>query len=1010
MENGKIRFWTNSILLLLILGFLLSYFEPRLLFSETTPTGGDTPSHFTAAALFRSFLLRHFQITGWDYGNLAGYPLFQYYFPSPFVLCAILSLLLPMTVSFKIVSVLGIFLLPFSAFYFLKKLDFQFPVPILGAGSMLPFLFVESQSMWGGNIPSMLAGEFPYSLGMAIALVYLSNFYVGIQSGRSAVRNALLLALAGFSHGCALLVSGAMPLFCTVQDSDTLRRVKYYVKVHALAFLFLAFWLLPWVMSQNFMSPFNFLWVFRSWSELFPRVLLPAYLLASVSGFYSLYFFLRKKQVDGRLLYLWFGALVCVVFFHIGYQLNVVDIRFIPFLQLFVTLIGAAFLGSILQRIPARWSFVVAAVLLGMVWSEYNSTTIRNWIKWNYEGFEKKPLWPILHEVTTFLRGSFQSPRVVYEHSAQHDQFGSIRTFESLPYLSDRATLEGAYLQSSINSPFIFYLQSEVSEVTSCPLPDYHCASLDLQRALPQLRLFNAGQLILRSDAAKKQARLLPELGLEKVVGPLEIYRIATNDGHYVVPLSCAPVLYTGTQWKRESFRWYRNYTANSIPVVMEQNPATEDLRHFSRITRVFPVGEQCMPEPHRCQIQESIEHDRIRIRSSCIGHPLLIKVTYHPRWKVKGAAKVYLATPGFMLIFPQSHDVELRFGWAGPNYLGIVSTWFGILLVTFNISFARARGRKLGEAKTDERSMQTTASPLALRAVPSRLRLHSRLPAMARWLESPRGSWFLKISIGAIATTFVLTMLLAVQRNDSNILFEKGLKYYFVKDFESAQSYFRQAAETNPESSFGITSRFYWGLCLYRQNRYQETIEVFRTLVEQFPESMYTPEAMYHIGLSLQAKGSPEYEKYFLRTIQQYPNASWAQFSRERLKEANFDLGMRHFDHQEFEMAQKYFRQASQDQTATFQYRARSQYFVAICDFKSENWQQAAREFKRLISAYPDSEWVAEALYHLGLCYTRLRRQKLAEESFRDVWVRFPKTRWAGYARGILNQQGNHD
>ena len=121
----------NFALLLFILLFLFSYYEPHLIFSDTTPAGGDTPSHFTASERFNDFFLNHGQITGWDYGNLAGYPLLQYYFPLPFVLCALLSVVLPLTVSFKMVTVLSVILLPVSAFYFLKRLDFQFPVSSL---------------------------------------------------------------------------------------------------------------------------------------------------------------------------------------------------------------------------------------------------------------------------------------------------------------------------------------------------------------------------------------------------------------------------------------------------------------------------------------------------------------------------------------------------------------------------------------------------------------------------------------------------------------------------------------------------------------------------------------------------------------------------------------------------------------------------------------------------------------------------------------------------------------
>lgn len=998
MQNSRIRTWTNAALLLLIFAFLLSYFDPKLLFSDTTPTGGDTPSHFATAVLFRDVLLHHFQITSWNYGNLAGYPLFQYYFPLPFILCALLSLVLPITVSFKIVSVLGVFLLTPAAFYFLKRLDLPFPAPILGAGATLPFLFVESQSMWGGNISSTLAGEFTYSLGMAIALVYLAEFYAGIDSKRHLFRNALLLALAGFSHGCALLVAGAMPFFCVFQGSDTFARLKYYAKVNLLAFLLLAFWLIPWLSTQTYMAPFNFFWVFHSWTELFPRILIPLYALALLSASYSIFRMFRGQPPDGRLLYLWFGSLTCAVFFQIGYQLNVVDIRFIPFLQLFLTLISAAFVATIFQKLPASWCFAAAALLVAIVWTDTNSTSTRGWIKWNNEGFENKQFWSILRETTGYLKGTMADSRVVYEHSAQHDQFGSIRTFESLPFFSGRATLEGAYLQSSINSPFIFYLQSEVSEVTSCPLPDYHCATLNLEKALPHLSLFNVGQLILRTDAAKAEARRTPELTLEKTFGPLEIYRIRSAGNRYVVPLSCRPVLYTGNQWKRETFRWYRGYTPASVPVVIDAHPALDDLAQFVRTTGSFPNGETCTPSPDECRVSESIEHDRIGIRTPCLGHPLLIKMTYHPRWRVSGARKIYLATPGFMLVFPTAHDVELSFGWSPANYLGAILSIGAVLLGLGGLRRRRGGSRLVGFAgHPATRGMGV--SPMSEEKTTGGTPVPPPIGPFAR-LETARGSRFLKLAVGGAALSFVAAVMLGVTRNNSNILFEKGLKYYFIDDFDSARGYFQRAAEISPESSSGINGRFYWGVCLYRQKQYAEAASVFRNLAEEFPESMHAPESLYQVGMSLQASDSPDAGKYFRQVLERYPNARWAQFSKERLMEADFLIGMKKFDAQDLETARRYFQKVSDDNAASSDLRAKSSYFAAICNFKRARWETALGQFKRLAADYPGSIWVAEATYHVGLCYRELGRKELADRSFAEVIRRFPETPWAGYAR----------
>ncbi|MFQ5737743.1 MAG: 6-pyruvoyl-tetrahydropterin synthase-related protein [Acidobacteriota bacterium] len=988
MRSDRAHVWADGFLLLLVSLFLFSYFEPRWILSDTTPAGGDTPSHFTAATLFRDLFLHHFKLTGWDYGNLAGYPLFQYYFPFPFILCAILSLLLPLTVSFKIVTILGPLLLPYSCYYFLRRLGFPFPAPILGSASALLFLFAQNQSMWGGNIPSTLAGEFTYSLAMGLALIYLANIYLGIQSKQGLLKNAALLALVGLNHGCALLVAGLMPLFCVFLGSDTSDRVKYYVKVNLLAFLFMAFWLLPWLGSQEYMTAFNFRWAFHSAAEFFSLQLIPFFLAGAISGGFMLLAVFRGKEnrfTHARLAYLWFGALVALVFFNIGHQLNVVDVRFLPFLQLFVGLNGAAFLGELLSEVPVQWAFASGLVLLAIYWTDGHSAAVRGWIKWNYEGFEAKPNWPVLREATHFLKGSREDPRVVYEHSSRHNQFGSVRTFESLPYFSGRSTLEGVYLQSSVNSPFIFYLQSEISQTPSCPLPDYLCASLNLERALPRLRLFNVSQLILRSKPAKQKAGAMDQLVLEKSVPPLDIYRVRNADPRYVVPLACPPVLYQGQGWKRESFRWFRHYTADSSTVVMDRSPAPTDLDRFAESSQTFPWEKECPSPPPQCQIQTRFQYDRIQIHTECPQRALLIKMSYHPRWKVKGASKVYLATPGFMLVFPRQETVELTFGWAAGDYLGAGLSLFGVLSALLSFTFASKKIRGAAYLK-------------ALRP-DFWLRLETGL-------GSSRGSRWLKITIAGTGIAAIAVCLLTARHDDPNVLFEEGLKHYSKEELDVALGFFRGAALSSPQSSFGVRARFFWGLCLYRLQRYSDTTRVLGELVAQYPESAYLAEALYHVGLSRAALGRDDGTDSFQRIAQEFPHSRWARLSRERLEQSQFDLGLRYFDREEFDTARQYFQKQAADRTASRQTRAMSQYYVAISDFKQRLWSKAVVEFDHLIAGYPDSPWTAEALYHLGLCYRKQGLEDRSRESFKEVLRRFQGDRWADYAREELEKR----
>ena len=150
--------------LLLTYGLLLWYLKPSLLLTPTITAGGDTISHYVAAKYLRDYLLPHGKLIGWMPGNFAGYPLFLFYFPLAFLLIAALSLAVPFPVAFKLGSLSGTFALPICSLLALRWIGCPFPIPALGAVLTLPFLLNEGNSMWGGNIPSTLAGEFSHVL------------------------------------------------------------------------------------------------------------------------------------------------------------------------------------------------------------------------------------------------------------------------------------------------------------------------------------------------------------------------------------------------------------------------------------------------------------------------------------------------------------------------------------------------------------------------------------------------------------------------------------------------------------------------------------------------------------------------------------------------------------------------------------------------------------------------------------------------------------------------------
>lgn len=832
--------------------FVLSYFDLSLVLLDSTITGGDTLSQHGLAVFARDALFARFQFSGWDFGNLAGYPALHYYFPLPFILSAALSLLMPLTVALKIVTVLCSVLLPASTFYLLQQMRFAFPTPILGAALTLPFLFVESQSMWGGNLPSMLAGEFSYSLGLQLSLVYFASYWRGSATNTRVFLNAGLLALVALSHGCSLLVAGLFPLFHVFTGKNFRDDAAYYLKVNIGAFCLVSPWLLAWGAYRAYTSGMSYQWVFNSMNELFPLILAPTYLLSAVALALTVYAAFHRPRIDRRLLYPWFGVVTSFFMFRVAVFLNVPDIRFIPYLQLFLGLAAAMVLGRLLRRFGGRLEMAACLVVACVVWTGMQTQVVHTWARWNYEGVERKGPWPILRDLTTHLKGGFDDPRIVYENSPAYDAFGTPRIFEMLPYFSGRATLEGAHLQGSINSPFVFYIQSEVSESDSCPFPDYRCAGLNLGASLPRLDLFNVGSLLVRSDRVKQEARATPGLTFDRSFAPVDVYTVSTTVPGYVRPLSCAPALYTGSDWQHESYEWFVKYEASSRFVAFEKQAGDGDEGRFDRTTDQFPVGETCLPKPPDCTASSKLDDNRIQIHTNCIGQPLLVKTSYHPRWQVRGAKRIYPVTPGFMLVFPEQADVELTYRWGAANYAG-AGLAIGFVLCLF--------------------------LPLRLRTQFAQL-----VPNGMTGKHTPFNARRVVVGLAVAAAAIALV---GISQTSAMRQFSKGLEAFKVDDFARATTLFETAIEESPRSNAGVQSLLYLGFSRYKTSAWLEAADAFLALAERFPENRFAPEALYHVGLSYQHAKRPGFEDYFVQTIRRYPRTSWATQARERLTEA---------------------------------------------------------------------------------------------------------------------------
>ncbi len=841
------------------------HLRPDLLFTPTVTTGGDTASHYYTAWWLRHELLPAGHITGWVPGNYAGFPLFQVYFPLPFVLMAALSLLTGLPVAFKLVTVAGLIGLPLAAYGSFRLLDFDFPAPGLAAAFPVAFLFHEADSVWGANIASTLAGEFTYSFGTALLLVFAGTLYRGATKGRGWIGNGVLLAAIGLSHAYTLLAAGAFGAYLVLFHPEGRRALPYLVKVGALAFGLIAFWAVPLLAFSEYTTAYSIVWPIRGFTHVFPVILWPFIgILAAGLAVIIVRRIGRRhdpatRPADHRVPYLISLAVGSGLLYLGAWKLDVVDIRFLPFAQLAVVLVAAVPAADAIRAIasrlrrggtPATAALAVLAAAGALAWSHGQVTFARDWSAWNYGGFEAAPGWQAYRGITNAVSRTWADPRVAYEHNAVHNDVGTVRAFESLPLFSGASTLEGLYMQSTISSPFVFYIQSELSEVGSCPLLPYHCGRLDAARAAEHLRLYNVTDVITRSDRVKQVFRASPAFAAGADVPPYTVFHVESATGAYVEPLRYEPVVLESQDWKADFFAWFKRPGSGEVPLV-RAGPRSAVETEWARAT-ALPNRMPRIPLFDAVEVTSELAPEQIRIHTSRPGHPLLVKVSYHPRWHVEGADAVWLASPSFMLVVPTQADVRLVYGPTAIDQVGTALTGLTVLwLLVAGLRSTRLR-----------RDRVAVSAPL------------DTFFGMRRW--------WAPVVVGAIVLGALSIRLAYV---DPWVPHREGLERFTAGDYAGAEPLLLQSMRMAPSSAAGYYSFYYYALCANRSGNWNESIARFTRFLLDYPDGENVGEARFRIAESLEGLGRvDDAVGAYLAVIDGFPTSQWAGYSATRL------------------------------------------------------------------------------------------------------------------------------
>ena len=290
--------WVTGLLVTGSVLFVLWVVNPDgVLFTGTTPTGGDLGAHVWGPAFLRDELLPRFRLSGWTPDWYAGFPAYHFYMVIPmlFVVAldvglatpllavvlpalgwaavrvvrrrparwpALLALLATVVVlvvpvhyglALKWVTVAGLLVMPISGWLTGRLAGLPFPGPALTAVATLPFMFDRSFNIMGGNLMSTMAGEFAFTLAVAAVLVYLGLLVRGLETGRGRAPAAVLLALTGLCHLLvafyALVASGVALLVRPSREA-----LRWLLTTGLVAGLCSAFWVLPFWWQRDHLN------------------------------------------------------------------------------------------------------------------------------------------------------------------------------------------------------------------------------------------------------------------------------------------------------------------------------------------------------------------------------------------------------------------------------------------------------------------------------------------------------------------------------------------------------------------------------------------------------------------------------------------------------------------------------------------------------------------------------------------------------------------------------------
>lgn len=190
----------------------------------------------------------------------------------------------------------------------------------------------------------------------------------------------------------------------------------------------------------------------------------------------------------------------------------------------------------------------------------------------------------------------------------------------------------------------------------------------------------------------------------------------------------------------------------------------------------------------------------------------------------------------------------------------------------------------------------------------------------------------------------------------------------------------------------------------------FDEAIRIFKQIFD-LPKSDVKDGAIFYTALALEKRAakSTDGEKraadekealvHYQKCADSFPDSPFAADSIIR-------IGNMHLKQQRYKEAAEYFL-SFQQARPTHRLSPLALFLAAQCAYKLGDFKSAAERFTKVIDTYPDvKDLRAEAMYWLGDAFLTMHDINSASRAFKRLIAAYPESEWARAAKGRLTEE----